>query len=177
MAPGIYISDDVIRHASIERKIVKHCIEVLWISGTKAGGVGFGFNTSYLRFTESLRPGYKNVTIIDLPKLYIPMADSKRAMICLDTTVPQHVFTVIKNNQKRETKFQFPSPSKPIRVTFYNGDGNEGTSQFNLFTHKYEFEHQMPSQYKAWGDDIVITCIRQNRILFNKITLFIALLL
>ena len=176
MAPIVYTSDTTIRQASIERRKVKHCLEVQWISGSKNGGVGFGFDDSYVRFTEMYDyAGSKNVKIIKNPNLKIPMTDSKKGMICLDNSGPYNLFTVIKNNYRRETQFSYPSPFKPIRITLYNGDGATGSDQFFLYTHKYEFENKMPYQYKAWGDELVITCNEKDKILLKKAYVFILL--
>ena len=178
MAPLIYVSDDTIRHGTIERKHVKHCYEVLWLSGSGNGGVGFGNNDSYVRFQGAYDfTGSNRVEMIDRPSLLIPMTDGKRGLVCLDNTQQTHVFTIIKQNLTRVTKFRFQNKIETIRIITYNGGTGEKNDCFNIYTQKKDFEYELPPLYKAWGDDPFTKCMKQKRFLVTHMYAFTIVML
>ena len=174
MDPIIYTIDNQIRYGPIERKTVKHCAEIQWISGVYYGGVGFGYESSYVRYTHNYNySGNKNVGIIRHEFLTIPMDDKQRIMICLDNTLEEHIFTVIKGNLIRKTTFTYSSNSKMIQMILYNGNYSRSSDTFYIFTHKREFSNTMPLHYIAWGDGMIKTCFKKQNNLYFHCLLYI----
>ena len=119
----ILLSDNVIRHGEVFRKRVKHCIEIEWLYGSKYGGVGFGFNDTYARFTNYYDyPGNLYINIIETtPNIVISYSDHKRVLLCFESKDIRE-YIIIKGDEKRTTRFTSANPPDGWSIIYFNGD-------------------------------------------------------
>ena len=175
----ILTSDKVLRYGFIERRIVKHCVEIQCNQvKCSQGGIGFGYEGTYIRYIASTGfPGRSSdVDVLSSNDFVIQLKNTNRVLICMDNTNQNknYSFIVISNDSKRNHTFRFTKELEKIRLITYLPDTSD-KDEVIIYTLKREFVNALPYGFTGWADRDypIFSCFCKRSISFNFLSVFL----